>query len=44
MKIDRLENKIINYLTNQLEVELIYMFGSYVKGNFNKNSDIDIAI
>ncbi len=44
MKIDGLENKIINYLTNQLEIELIYLFGSYVKGNFNKDSDIDIAV
>jgi predicted nucleotidyltransferase len=33
--------KIKNFFVNE---EAIYIFGSYAKNNFNKNSDIDIAV
>ncbi|MFA5031510.1 MAG: nucleotidyltransferase domain-containing protein [bacterium] len=29
---------------NKIKVIAAYLFGSYIKGNFNKNSDIDLAI
>ena len=34
----------INKLRNQIPVEKAIMFGSYSKGTFKKDSDIDIAI
>ena len=39
-----LEKKIKIFLVKQLKPQTIYLFGSYVKGNFNINSDIDIAV
>jgi uncharacterized protein len=29
---------------NKIKVVAAYLFGSYIKGTFNKNSDIDLAI
>ncbi|MFH1051681.1 MAG: nucleotidyltransferase domain-containing protein [bacterium] len=41
--IEKLRNysKRINEISNP---ELIYLFGSYAKGNWHKDSDIDVAV
>lgn len=36
--------KNINELLQKYHIKLLYVFGSYAKGNNNKNSDIDIAV
>ena len=38
------KNIIIDFLTEKLTPELIYIFGSYAKNSERDNSDIDIAI
>jgi predicted nucleotidyltransferase len=38
---NRLFNLIKEFFKNE---EAVYIFGSYAKDNFNKNSDIDIAV
>ncbi|MBI2252374.1 MAG: nucleotidyltransferase domain-containing protein [Armatimonadetes bacterium] len=30
--------------TNKINLKKVYLYGSYIKGNFNKDSDIDLAI
>jgi len=37
------ESIIIDFLKNNINPYLIILFGSYVKGNFRNDSDIDIA-
>lgn len=37
------ESKIIDFLKENINPYLIILFGSYVKGNFRPDSDIDIA-
>lgn len=37
-------NENINFLKEQFDIKLIYIFGSYAKGKNNKNSDLDIAV
>jgi uncharacterized protein len=38
-------NKYIEYLKkNKYDIVKSYLFGSYIKGNYNKDSDIDLAI
>jgi predicted nucleotidyltransferase len=36
--------KYVNLLKNKFDFQKIFLFGSYVKGNPRKDSDIDIAI
>ena len=37
--------KYINFLIkNKYPIKNAYLYGSYIKGNFNENSDIDIAV
>lgn len=37
--------KYIDFLIkNKYPVKSAYLYGSYIKGNFNENSDIDIAV
>ncbi len=38
------EKQIIDYLTNNLNANLIYIFGSYSKNKERNDSDLDIAI
>lgn len=38
-----MQSEIIDFLTEQISPNLIYIFGSTVKGTSNRNSDIDIA-
>jgi predicted nucleotidyltransferase len=45
IKLDRhLVKKIISILVKNFEIESIILFGSYVYGNPNENSDIDIVV
>jgi predicted nucleotidyltransferase len=44
MKLSReLKDKIVSFLSNKLDLELLIIFGSYAKGQANNNSDIDLA-
>jgi predicted nucleotidyltransferase len=36
--------KIKNFLKDEKNIVFAYIFGSYVNGNYHKNSDIDIAL
>jgi predicted nucleotidyltransferase len=33
-----------NVIKSDFDYDKIFLFGSYAKGNFNENSDIDIAV
>ena len=39
-----MENIIIETAVKYCEINLIYIFGSYLTGNYNSESDIDIAV
>ena len=43
MLTDTEKNVIVDYLTQKVNPDLIYVFGSYSKNRERKNSDIDIA-
>ncbi len=34
----------INKLKQQIHIEKVVLFGSYAKGNFTKDSDVDLAV
>ena len=38
------QNKIIELIKNNFKINKIYLFGSYVRGDFNEDSDIDLYI
>ena len=41
----KIAEKYVNYLrNNKFTVQKAYLFGSYVSGNYNEDSDIDLAI
>jgi uncharacterized protein len=40
---NKMQTEIINFLTKKVSPDLVYIFGSTIKGTSNKNSDIDIA-
>lgn len=40
---NKTQTEIIYFLTKKVSPDLVYIFGSAVKGTSNKNSDIDIA-
>jgi uncharacterized protein len=37
-------NNYVNRLKQQIPVEKAILFGSYVKGNYSKDSDVDLAV
>ncbi len=40
-----ISKKYLDFLReNNISVESAYLFGSYVKGNYHKDSDIDLAL
>ena len=41
---NKIIEKINSYFENKNEIIAVYLFGSLVRGNFNKRSDIDIAL
>jgi uncharacterized protein len=41
----KIVKKYINYLKeNNFKIEKVYIFGSYAKGTFKEDSDIDLAV
>ena len=36
--------KIVAFITSKVTPERIVLFGSYARGDFSKNSDVDILI
>jgi len=38
------KSKIVNFLKDQLNPKLIYLYGSFAKGQGRFDSDIDLAI
>lgn len=38
------QNKIIELIKNNFNINKIYLFGSYARGDYNNESDIDIYI
>ena len=45
MKIEKdLERKIVDSLSEEKDILFTYLFGSAIRGGFNKESDLDIAV
>lgn len=42
--IDQIINKYAKQVMNEIKVKNIYLYGSYAKGTYNEDSDIDIAV
>jgi predicted nucleotidyltransferase len=40
---EKLRNQIVNFLLEKVSPDLIYIFGSTIKGTSNSNSDVDLA-
>jgi uncharacterized protein len=41
----KIVEKYLTYLrSNKIDVQMAYIFGSYAKGNFHDDSDIDVAL
>ncbi len=43
-KAEEIARNFANLVKNNLDVKYVYLFGSYAKGNFSEDSDIDIAV
>jgi predicted nucleotidyltransferase len=44
-EIGRIVNQFASQLkANHIEYDSLFLFGSYAKGNFHKDSDVDIAV
>lgn len=41
---DKDKNVIVKFITDKLNVEFIYLFGSFARGEAREDSDIDIAL
>lgn len=41
---DKDKNVIVKFITDKLNVEFIYLFGSFARGEAREDSDIDIAV
>ena len=44
IKIKKIVKKYIEKVDNLYDIKAAYIFGSYIKGNFNEDSDIDVLI
>jgi predicted nucleotidyltransferase len=42
--LDEIEENLINFFQKREEVQLVHLFGSCLRGKFEKNRDIDIAL
>lgn len=40
----QIKKKLSDYFSQKKEIDTVILFGSFAKGTFNSNSDIDIAI
>lgn len=43
-QIDKIAREFTELVKNEMDVKMAYLYGSYAKGNFHDDSDIDIAI
>ncbi len=43
-KIEEIARDFGRLVQKELDVKNVYLFGSYVKGNYSEDSDIDIAV
>lgn len=43
-KAEEIQQKIKDYFSQKTEIDTVLLFGSFAKGTFNSQSDIDIAI
>lgn len=41
---EEMKNKIVSFLKKEFQPKLIYLFGSFAKGEAREDSDIDLAI
>lgn len=41
---EEIKNKIVSFLKKEFQPKLIYLFGSFAKGEAREDSDIDLAI
>ena len=43
-KITEVISEYISILSSEIAIEKVFLFGSYAKGTYHENSDIDIAV
>ncbi|MEG6570494.1 hypothetical protein EDC21_1232 [Thermohydrogenium kirishiense] len=43
-EVEKIFKSVLDELRKNYDIKLIYVFGSYAKGNNTKNSDLDIAV
>ena len=43
-KIEEIARNFSKLVQKELDVKSVYLYGSYAKGNFSEDSDIDIAV
>ncbi len=44
LKVERIVKEYAELLKKELSLDQVYMFGSYAKGTYDDNSDIDVAV
>ncbi len=44
IEIEQIAKSYAELLKKEMNVDSVYLFGSYVKGNYTEDSDIDIAV
>ena len=43
-ELEEIQSKLKDYFSREHDIDTVLLFGSFAKGTFNTNSDIDIAI
>lgn len=43
-EVENIVNRYAELLSNEIDITEMYLFGSYVSGNFTDDSDIDLAV
>jgi len=43
-KVEQIARRYIDLLNKEMNISAAYIYGSYIKGNFDEDSDIDIAV
>lgn len=44
LEVEKIVKEYAELLKQEVSLDQVYMFGSYAKGTYNDNSDIDIAV
>ncbi len=44
LEVERIVKEYVELLKKEVALEQVYMFGSYAKGTYDDNSDIDVAV